>query len=153
MRRRQTDLPPVAGLERNGAAPVPGTRPGGFQGPCHGRQCLGLVVRALSRRGAAAAARSPDAIRASGLFVGINYKDAARQRPALPRPLRQSVRPASGADANGRAAIEWGVYGVPETFMIGRDGRIAYKLVGPITPDNLDSVIKPQIAKALRAGS
>ena len=47
---------------------------------------------------------------------------------------------AAGADNNGRAAIEWGVYGVPETFIIGRDGRIAYKLVGPITPDNLDRV-------------
>jgi cytochrome c biogenesis protein CcmG, thiol:disulfide interchange protein DsbE len=40
---------------------------------------------------------------------------------------------------------------VPETFVVGRDGRIAYKLVGPITPDNLDTVIKPEIEKALAA--
>ena len=53
------------------------------------------------------------------------------------------------ADQNGRASIDWGVYGVPETFLIGRDGRIAYKLVGPITPQNLDSVLKPEIEKAL----
>jgi len=42
---------------------------------------------------------------------------------------------------------------VPETFLVGRDGRIAYKLVGPITPQNLDSVLKPQIEKALAAPS
>ena len=47
-----------------------------------------------------------------------------------------------GADANGRAAIEWGVYGVPETFVVGRDGRIAYKLIGPITPDNLETALQ-----------
>ena len=41
---------------------------------------------------------------------------------------------------------------MPETFIIGRDGRIAYKLVGPITPYNLDGVVKPEIEKAL-AGS
>ena len=58
-----------------------------------------------------------------------------------------------GVDGNGRAAIEWGVYGVPETFIVGRDGKIVYKLVGPITPDNLDSVVKAEIDKALRAGS
>ena len=43
-----------------------------------------------------------------------------------------------------------GVYGVPETFIVGREGRILYKLVGPITPDNLDSVVKTQIEKALK---
>jgi len=54
---------------------------------------------------------------------------------------------------SGRASIEWGVYGVPETFVIDRDGRIAYKLVGAITPDNLGTVLKPEIDKALAAGS
>ena len=38
-------------------------------------------------------------------------------------------------DIDGRASIEWGVYGVPETFLIGREGKIVYKLVGPITSD------------------
>ncbi len=55
-----------------------------------------------------------------------------------------------GTDANGRASIEWGVYGVPETFVIGRDGTIAYKLIGPITPQNFDVVLKAEIEKALR---
>ena len=58
---------------------------------------------------------------------------------------------AVGADANGRASIDWGVYGVPETFVIGRDGRVAYKLVGPITAENLETVLKPQLEKALAA--
>jgi cytochrome c biogenesis protein CcmG/thiol:disulfide interchange protein DsbE len=39
---------------------------------------------------------------------------------------------------------------VPETFVVGRDGRIAYKLVGPITPSNLESALKPAIEKALK---
>ena len=58
-----------------------------------------------------------------------------------------------GVDANGRASIEWGVYGVPETFVVGREGTIVYKLVGPITPENLRTVLLPQMEKALKAGS
>ena len=81
-------------------------------------------------------------------IVGINYKD---QPDNARRFLGRYGNPfaAVGADANGRASIEWGVYGVPETFVVGRDGRIAYKLVGPITADNLETVLKPQIEKAL----
>ena len=54
-----------------------------------------------------------------------------------------------GVDGNGRGSIEWGVYGVPETFVVGRDGTIRYKMVGPVTPANLDSVLKVEIEKAL----
>ena len=59
---------------------------------------------------------------------------------------------ATGADSNGRASIEWGVYGVPETFVVGRDAKIAYKLIGPITRENLDSVLRREVEKALAAG-
>jgi cytochrome c biogenesis protein CcmG/thiol:disulfide interchange protein DsbE len=81
-------------------------------------------------------------------LVGINYKD---QTDNARRFLGRYGNPfaASGADTNGRAAIEWGVYGVPETFVVGRDGKIAYKLVGPITPENVEQVMKPEIEKAL----
>ena len=58
-----------------------------------------------------------------------------------------------GVDGNGRAAIEWGVYGVPETFIVGREGTIVYKHVGPITPENVDRVLKVEIEKALKAGT
>jgi len=85
-------------------------------------------------------------------LIGINYKDdAGNARRFLGRYGNPFV--AAGTDDSGRAAIEWGVYGVPETFVVGRDARIAYKLVGPITADNFDTVLKPQIEKALAAGS
>ncbi len=83
-------------------------------------------------------------------LVGINYKD---QPDNARRFIGRYGNPfaAVGADPNGRAAIEWGVYGVPETFVVGRDGRIAYKLVGPITEQNLKAVLMPAIEKALAA--
>jgi cytochrome c biogenesis protein CcmG/thiol:disulfide interchange protein DsbE len=82
--------------------------------------------------------------------VGINYKD---QPDNARRFLGRYGNPfaANGADGNGRASIEWGVYGVPETFIVGRDARIAYKLIGPITPENLQTVLKPEVEKALAA--
>ena len=144
----QTNLPPVAGLDRNGA-PVPGIDAATFKGavtvvnvwaswcvPCHDEAPLlmGLAQDGRLR------------------VIGINYKDEPENaRRFLGRYGNPFV--AAGADRNGRAAIEWGVYGVPETFVVGRDARIAYKLVGPITPDNLDKVLKPEIEKALAAGS
>ena len=81
-------------------------------------------------------------------LVGINYKDSPdNARRFLNRYGNPFV--ATGADTNGRPSIDWGVYGVPETFLVGRDGRIAYKLVGPITAENLARVLKPEIEKAL----
>ncbi len=84
-------------------------------------------------------------------IVGINYKDSSDNAR---RFLGRHGNPyeAVGVDANGRAAIEWGVYGVPETFIVGKDGNIAYKLVGPLTADNIDSVVRVEIEKALKKG-
>jgi len=142
----QTTLPPVAGLERDGK-PVPGIDPASFKGavtllnvwaswcvPCHDEAPL-LVQLAQDQR-----------LR----IVGMNYKDEPENAR---RFLGRYGNPfsAAGADPNGRAAIEWGVYGVPETFIVGRDGRIAYKLVGPLTPENLEATIKPEIERALTA--
>ena len=83
-------------------------------------------------------------------IVGINYKD---QPDNARRFIGRYGNPfaAVGADVNGRASIDWGVYGVPETFVIGRDARIAYKLVGPISPQNLQAALMPAIEKALAA--
>jgi cytochrome c biogenesis protein CcmG/thiol:disulfide interchange protein DsbE len=71
--------------------------------------------------------------------VGINYKDnpenARRFLGALGNPFA-----AVGVDPNGRTAIDWGVYGVPETFVVGRDGTIRYKHIGPLTPDALPAL-------------
>jgi cytochrome c biogenesis protein CcmG/thiol:disulfide interchange protein DsbE len=68
--------------------------------------------------------------------VGINYKDnpenARRFLGALGNPFA-----AVGVDPNGRTAIEWGVYGVPETFVVAPDGTIRHKHIGPLTPETL----------------
>jgi cytochrome c biogenesis protein CcmG, thiol:disulfide interchange protein DsbE len=54
-----------------------------------------------------------------------------------------------GVDRDGRASIDWGVYGVPETFIVKGDGTIAFKLVGPMTAETLAQVVRPEIAKAM----
>jgi cytochrome c biogenesis protein CcmG/thiol:disulfide interchange protein DsbE len=84
--------------------------------------------------------------------VGINYKDEAENAR---RFLGRFGNPfaAIGTDGSGRTAIDWGVYGVPETFVVGRDGRVLHKLVGPITADNLERVLKPRIEAALASPS
>ena len=142
------DLPPMEGLARDGK-PMPGLSAADFGGnvtvvnvwaswciPCR-YEAPFLLELGSDRR-----------IR----LVGINYKD---QPDNARRFLNRYGNPfaASGADQNGRAAIEWGVYGVPETFLIGRDGRIAYKLVGPLGAQNFEHEMKPAIEKALAAGS
>lgn len=144
----QTPLPALEGLARDGST-VPGLDPAAFVGnvsvvnvwaswcvPCHEEAPL-LVALGADKR-----------IR----LVGVNYKDKADNAR---RFLGRYGNPfdAVGVDDNGRAAIEWGVYGVPETFIVGRDGRIAYKLIGAITPENIERVLKPEIEKALKAGS
>lgn len=80
---------------------------------------------------------------------GVNYKD---QAAAARRFLGRYGNPyfAVGVDGHGRAAIEWGVYGMPETFIVNGDGRIAYKHVGPITPETLEARIIPAIRAAER---
>lgn len=83
-------------------------------------------------------------------IAGLNYKDkpenARRFLGNLGNPY-DSI----GVDPNGRSAINWGVYGVPETFLIGADGMILYKHVGPITPQSLQSGLRVEIEKALAA--
>ena len=78
-------------------------------------------------------------------IVGINYKDPS---PGGRRFLGRYGNPyaAVGVDDSGRAAIEWGVYGMPETFIVAGDGRIALKHVGPITPQALETKIVPVLA-------
>jgi len=144
----QTALPALEGLARDGVA-VPGLDPSVFKGkvslvnvwaswcvPCHDEAPL-LTEMAKDKR---------------LQIVGINYKDVPDNAR---RFLGRYGNPFSavGVDRNGRGSIEWGVYGVPETFIVGRDGTIVYKLVGPITPQNLERVLKVEIEKALKAGS
>ncbi|MEO3693172.1 DsbE family thiol:disulfide interchange protein [Roseateles paludis] len=81
-------------------------------------------------------------------FVGLNYKD---EPAAAQRWLRELGDPYTAVvvDADGRVGIDYGVYGVPETFVIGRDGRIAYKHVGPLTPEVIAQRIEPLLKGAV----
>ena len=75
---------------------------------------------------------------------GLNYKDAPDDAA---RWLDQWGDPytRTGADVDGRVGINWGVYGVPETFVIAPDGRIAYKQIGPMTPEFVRDKLLPMI--------
>ncbi|WP_265517848.1 DsbE family thiol:disulfide interchange protein [Nitratireductor luteus] len=136
----QTSLPPLEDLG------LPGLEPADFRGnvslvnvwgswcgPC--RQEHPLLME-LAR---------DDRVR----LVGLNYKD---QPENARRFLGELGNPydAIGVDRNGRAAIEWGVYGVPETFLVGPDGTIRYKHVGPFTPQSIQRELIPEIEKALK---
>lgn len=138
-------LPPLDSFLNNGPQ-VPGLNPSAFEGkvsvvnvwaswcvPCHDEAPL-LTELARDER---------------LQLVGINYKDAPDNARRFLRRYGNPFR-IVGVDKNGRASIEWGVYGVPETFIVGREGTILYKLVGPITPDNISIVLKPEIEKALK---
>ena len=77
---------------------------------------------------------------------GLNYKDrpedAAKWLDDLGDPYTRT-----GADRDGRVGIEWGVYGVPETFVIGKDGVIVHKHIGPVSADDLEKTILPLIER------
>jgi cytochrome c biogenesis protein CcmG/thiol:disulfide interchange protein DsbE len=84
----------------------------------------------------------------SGVDIyGVNYKD---QASAARRFIGRFGNPfiAVGTDADGRAAIDWGVYGTPETFVVDGKGIIVYKHVGPISDDSLTTKLLPAIQKA-----
>ncbi len=77
---------------------------------------------------------------------GLNYKDrpddATKWLDTVGDPYTRT-----GADLNGRVAIDWGVYGVPETFVITKDGHIAHKHIGAVTPKDLEETILPLIRR------
>lgn len=81
-------------------------------------------------------------------IVGLNYKDKTENALRFIGNLGNPYA-AIGTDEAGRAAIQWGVYGVPETFVVGKDGTIRYKHVGPITPQALERGLMPAIEEAL----
>jgi cytochrome c biogenesis protein CcmG, thiol:disulfide interchange protein DsbE len=82
-------------------------------------------------------------------LFAVNYKDAA---DAARRYLGRYGNPYSvvGTDPAGRSAIDWGVYGMPETFVINGKGEIVYKHVGPLSPEAIESKILPAIEAAKR---
>jgi len=137
-------LPPLDGLVRDGA-PVPGFASadldGGVSvvnvfaswcGPC--RQEHPLLEEL---------AQDPRI-----QVLGINYKDLPANALGFLDNLGNPYR-AVGVDTRGRTAIDWGVYGVPETFLVGPDGIIREKIVGPLTRQSLAELLMPAIEAAL----
>lgn len=140
----QTNLPPVEGLVRDGA-PVPGLNSEDFKGkltlvnvwgswcvPCRQEHPLLMEIAKDER------------IR----VVGLNYKDQPENARRFLGDLGNPFA-AVGADRAGRSAIEWGVYGVPETFLVDQNGKIVYKHVGPFTPESVKNDLMPAVVKVL----
>jgi cytochrome c biogenesis protein CcmG/thiol:disulfide interchange protein DsbE len=137
-----TNLPPLAGSD------LPGLVSADFKGhvtlvnvwaswcaPCREEQPLLMTLKGDPRF----------------RLTGLNYKD--KPENAL-RFLGEMGNPfaAIGVDENGRTAIDWGVYGVPETYLVGKDGRVLYKHVGPFTEQSITGELMPAVEKAA-AGS
>ena len=83
-------------------------------------------------------------------IAGLNYKDAPENARRFLGALGNPYS-AIGVDSAGRAAIDWGVYGVPETFLVGKDGKILFKHVGPLSSQAVATTLMPEIEKALAA--
>jgi cytochrome c biogenesis protein CcmG/thiol:disulfide interchange protein DsbE len=82
-------------------------------------------------------------------LFGLSYKDSdANAARFLADNGDPFVR--VGADRNGRIAIDWGVYGVPETFVVRGSGKIVYRFVGPMSEESFRDTILPEIKKARR---
>ena len=140
------DLEPLAGAVRNGV-PVPALSADGSQGkltlvnfwaswcvPCRQEHPIILSLSKDPRLN----------------VVGVNYKDGNEN--AL-RFLGELGNPYSaiGLDPNGKMAIDWGVYGIPESYLVGPDGTILYKKVGPFDDKSLKEGLYPAVEKALAA--
>jgi len=84
---------------------------------------------------------------AEGVVIhGINYKDEPAKALAFLAELGNPYT-SIGADP-GRSGLDWGIYGVPETFIIDGTGKVVYRFPGPITEQELARVIRPELAKA-----
>lgn len=96
-----------------------------------------------------ALANDPE-LKAKGVeILGVAQKDSAEN---IRRFLGADGNPYAkiGLDADGRAGIDWGVYGVPETYVVRGDGIVAFKLVGPMSQETLAGTLKPEILKAMK---
>jgi len=85
-------------------------------------------------------------------LIGLNWKDQPEKAAQF---LARFGNPYSaiGIDPYNRIGVDWGVYGAPETFVIGRDGKITFKYVGPLSDETMRSRLLPEVEKALAAPS
>ncbi|TPW27012.1 DsbE family thiol:disulfide interchange protein [Pararhizobium mangrovi] len=141
------DLPALAGLKEHGQ-PVPGLSAATLKNadkptlvnvfaswcvPCRQEQPLLMALAKDDRYN----------------LVGINYKDDPKNAEAFLNGLGNPFS-AVGADRSGTTGIEWGVYGVPETYLVSKDGTILYKRVGPFDEAAIGEDLMPAIEKALK---
>ena len=80
------------------------------------------------------------------VLYGLNWKDKPEDARAWLEELGDPYRKI-GSDPSGRAGIEWGVYGVPETYVVDAEGRIRYKHVGPLSAEDVRAVILPVVRR------
>lgn len=142
-----TPLPAIPGLTTDDGQPLPGFDPEAFDGP--------VVVNVWASWCGPCREEHPILMALSEqegvTLAGLNYKD---KTDAAVKFLGNLGNPydMAGADSNGRAGIEWGVYGVPETFVVSADGEIIYKHVGPLTPEVAADEIIPRLRKDTPSG-
>jgi cytochrome c biogenesis protein CcmG/thiol:disulfide interchange protein DsbE len=140
-----TNLPPLPGIVRNGQ-PVPGIASAAVPGKV-------TVLNVFASWCVPCRDEHPALIELDKMglghvrLAGLNYKDKPEAGAAF---LNQLGNPYAevGVDPAGRTGIDWGVYGVPETFVVTPDGTIAYKFVGPLSLEKLKTVLLPEIEKA-----
>ncbi len=139
-------LPALDGLMREGA-PLPGFDSGALRGKIS-------LVNVFASWCGPCREEHPLLERLAGdarlQLLGINYKDVPENARRFLGELGNPYA-AVGVDDNGRTAIDWGVYGVPETFLVGPDGVIRRKFIGPLSEQAIAEVLLPEIA-ALAAG-
>ncbi|MGQ2908406.1 MAG: DsbE family thiol:disulfide interchange protein [Aliihoeflea sp.] len=134
----QTSLPPLEG------SPLPGIESAAFDGKL-------TLVNVWASWCAPCRQEHPllmDLAEDENLVIaGLNYKDRPQQARGFLAELGNPYD-AIGVDGSGRTAIDWGVYGVPETFLVGPDGTILYKHVGPFTTQSMRDGLMPAIQRA-----
>jgi len=143
----ETDLPPVTGLVDNGI-PVPGVSTADLMGKVS-------VVNVFASWCVPCRQEHPileELATVDGIqLIGINYKDkpenARRFLGSLGNPYARV-----GADEKGRVSIDWGVYGVPETYIVDPEGTIRYKFIGPLSPESYVDTFLPELEK-VKAGN
>ena len=145
----QTVLPPLDGLTDAAGRPMPGLDLTGFG---DGRPVL---VNVFASWCVPCRDEHPLLMDLAGdgrlSIVAINYKDEPENARAF---LAQLGNPfdALGVDPKGSATIDWGVYGVPESFLVSADGEIVYKQTGPFTPDSMRTGLLPALEKLVPSG-
>ena len=137
-------LPPLEGLVKDGK-PVLGFDPASFAGQV-------TLVNIWASWCVPCRTEHPLLMQLAGdkrfRLVGLNYKDSPENARRFLSDLGNPFA-SVGADATKRATIEWGVYGVPETFLVGRDGKIVYKHVKPFNTQSIRDELMPAMVKAV----